>query len=63
MKLKQYLKQYNLSVSDFARICKVSTTLIYAMLKNKNVSKRSVRIVSNKTKGLVDYQVDDADNS
>lgn len=63
MKLKQYLQQYNLSVSDFARICKVSTTLIYAMLKNKNVSKRSIRIVSTKTKGLVDYQVVDEDNS
>ena len=63
MKLKQYLKEYNLSVSDFARICKVSTTLVYAILKNKNVSKRSVKIVSKKTKGLVNYKVEDEDNS
>lgn len=63
MKLKQYLEEYNLSVSDFARICKVSTTLVYSILKNKHISKRSIRVVRNKTKGLVEYQVADEDNS
>ena len=63
MKLKEYLEQYHLSVSDFARKCKVSTTLIYAILKNKHISKRSIRTVKTKTKGLVDYQVEDEDNS
>lgn len=56
MQLKEYLKEYNLSVYHFANITKLSTPVIYRVLKNANIAPRSAKRIKTVTNGAVDYK-------
>lgn len=55
MELIEYLRTHNLSVYQFSSLCKISAPVIYRMLNNKKIAKKSAKKVFFLTKGEVDY--------
>ncbi|NGX40380.1 MAG: hypothetical protein KR126chlam4_00199 [Candidatus Anoxychlamydiales bacterium] len=56
MKLKEYLKQINITAIEFSMICRISHPVLYRIFKGKNVSQKTAKIIYKKTKGMVKYE-------
>lgn len=56
MQLKEYLETYNLTVYQFAAICRLSVPVIYRVLKNNNVAPKTAKRIKLVTNGAVDYK-------
>lgn len=56
MDLKDYLREYNLSVTAFSFITKLSVPVIYKILNGENISLKSAKKIFHKTGGLVEYK-------
>ncbi|NGX29180.1 MAG: hypothetical protein K940chlam4_00007 [Candidatus Anoxychlamydiales bacterium] len=53
MKLREYLKQINITTIEFSIICKISHPVLYRIFAGKNVSQKTAKIIYKKTKGMV----------
>jgi len=56
MLLKDYLSMIEMSAYKFSFICRLTAPVLYSVLANKRIRKRSAKIIYKKTKGLVDYK-------
>ena len=56
MKLKDYLKDKNMSASDFAFLCKFSFPVVYRVLREQDITAKYAKKIYKKTKGEVNYE-------
>lgn len=56
MLLKDYLLEHNLTVYNFASLCRLSVPVIYRILNDKNISPRSAKKILTVTNGSVNYK-------
>ena len=55
MPLKTYLQKHNLTVYQFADMCRLSVPVIYRALNNHNIAPHSAKRIKIVTQGVVEY--------
>jgi predicted transcriptional regulator len=56
MKLKEYLDLLAISAIDFAKMCNLSPPVIYRILNDQKIYRKTAEKIKKKTKGKVIYK-------